>query len=755
MKADNFKIVGTSVRRVDGVDKVTGQAKYTGDIVVPGMVEGKFLRSPYAHARILSINIREAEQVPGVVAVLTGKDLGDIESYMGRGQRKDHPIIAMDRVIFSGQPVVAVAALDGLAAEEALSKVQVEYQELPAVITVREAIAQGAPQIHAFAPKNICFQDQLVKGDVAKGFAESDEIFEDTFEFPMVYHYSMEPHTTIAKVDAEGISVWSSNTHPFGIRQEIAEVFGYPLSSVRIIVSYVGGAYGSKSGSKIEPLVVALARKAQRPVRVVQSVSEAMMTVRRHSAICKVKTGVKRDGALVAKEAEIFLNTGAYAETGPIVTSRTLTRILGPYRIPHIKVTSYCVYTNTVSAASFRSIGGPQTAWATESQMDMIAQRLGMDPVKFRLKNLLRRGEELKPKGKPLDADLFTGLEKVVKRLGWDGPVTKKGGGRAVAFGVTDPGAPLASTATVHVLADGSVVLLSGTVEIGQGAKTVLSQIVAEELSVPFERVTVRAIDTAYTPFDRSTGSSRSTTVMGKAVQLAAQDARKQLLELATEQFEAPCEAIALKDGEASAGGKKVSYGELIRRHFAMQGGEIVGRGYAHSGMAPTPANPLFWEIGIGGVEVEVDQETGEIDIKKYVTAADVGKALHPIQCEGQDEGAAMMGIGHTLYESIVYENGQILNPNLIDYKVPTFEDLPGQFESILIEDENGPGPYGAKGMGEGGIIPVAPAVANAIAWSTGVRIKELPLTPERVWRALKAIQKQREVSDETKQTGS
>lgn len=755
MKADDFKIVGTSVRRVDGVDKVTGQAKYTGDIVVPGMVEGKFLRSPYAHARILSINIREAEQVPGVVAVLTGKDLGDIESYMGRGQRKDHPIIAMDRVIFSGQPVVAVAALDGLAAEEALSKVQVEYQELPAVITVREAIAQGAPQIHAFAPKNICFQDQLVKGDVAKGFAESDEIFEDTFEFPMVYHYSMEPHTTIAKVDAEGISVWSSNTHPFGIRQEIAEVFGYPLSSVRIIVSYVGGAYGSKSGSKIEPLVVALARKAQRPVRVVQSVSEAMMTVRRHSAICKVKTGVKRDGALVAKEAEIFLNTGAYAETGPIVTSRTLTRILGPYRIPHIKVTSYCVYTNTVSAASFRSIGGPQTAWATESQMDMIAQRLGMDPVKFRLKNLLRRGEELKPKGKPLDADLFTGLEKVVKRLGWDGPVTKKGGGRAVAFGVTDPGAPLASTATVHVLADGSVVLLSGTVEIGQGAKTVLSQIVAEELSVPFERVTVRAIDTAYTPFDRSTGSSRSTTVMGKAVQLAAQDARKQLLELATEQFEAPCEAIALKDGEASAGGKKVSYGELIRRHFAMQGGEIVGRGYAHSGMAPTPANPLFWEIGIGGVEVEVDQETGEIDIKKYVTAADVGKALHPIQCEGQDEGAAMMGIGHTLYESIVYENGQILNPNLIDYKVPTFEDLPGQFESILIEDENGPGPYGAKGMGEGGIIPVAPAVANAIAWSTGVRIKELPLTPERVWHALKAIQKQREVSDETKQTGS
>lgn len=742
MDGENLKIIGTSVRRVDGVDKVTGQAKYTGDILIPGMVEGKFLRSPYAHARILSIDTTEAERVQGVVAILTGKELTDIDPYLGRGQRKDQPIIAIDRVLYAGQPVVAVAAADSLAIEEALSKVQVEYEELPAVVTIQEAIAEGAPQIHSFAAKNICFQDQLVKGDVAKGFSECDEIFEDTFEFPMVYHYSMEPHTAIAKVDAEGITVWSSNTHPFGIRQEIAELFGYPLSSVRIIVSLVGGAYGSKSGSKIEPLVVALARKAQRPVRVVQNVAEAMMTVRRHSAICRVKTGVKRDGTLLAKEAEIYLNTGAYAETGPIVTSRTLTRILGPYRIPHIKVTSYCIYTNTVSAASFRSIGGPQTAWATESQMDMIAQRLGMDPVKFRLKNLLRRGEELKPKGKPLDADLFTGLEKVVKRLGWDGPVTKKGGGRAVAFGVTDPGAPLASTATVHVLADGSVVLLSGTVEIGQGARTVMSQIVAEELSVPFERVVVRAIDTAYTPFDRSTGSSRSTTVMGKAVQLAAQDARKQLLELATEQFEAPCEAIALKDGEASAGGKKVSYGELIRRHFAMQGGEIVGRGYAHSGMAPTPANPLFWEIGIGGVEVEVDRETGEVKLKKYVTAADVGKALHPIQCEGQDEGAAMMGIGHTLYESVIYEDGQIVNSNMVDYKVPTFRDLPEQFESILIEDQNGPGPYGAKGMGEGGIIPVAPAVANAIAWSTGARIKELPLTPEKVWRALRERRK-------------
>ncbi|MEX0802934.1 MAG: xanthine dehydrogenase family protein molybdopterin-binding subunit [Candidatus Binatia bacterium] len=739
-----FSIIGTSVKRVDGVDKVTGKAKYAGDLIVPGMIEGKFLRSPYAHARIRSIHTAAAEALPGVIAVVTSKDFTDVSPYMGRGKNKDHPIIAVDRVIYAGQPVAAVAAVDRVTAEEAVAKIQVEYDELPAVVDVDEALADGAPRLHEFAEKNICFQTELVKGDVEKGFAQSDEIFEDTFEFPMIYHYSMEPHTAIAQIDSDGITVWTSTGHPFGVRQEIAEIYHYPLSKIRVHVNFVGGAYGSKSGGKIEPLVVALARKAQRPVRVVQNVAEAMMTCRRHAIKCKVKTGVKKDGTLIAKQAEIYLNTGAYAETGPIVAGRTLTRILGPYRYPNLKINSYCVYTNTVSAASFRSIGGPQTAWATESQIDIIAQKLGMDPVQLRLKNLVNKGEEIRPQYRPLDADLAKGLKLVTDKLGWDGAVSKDGRGRGVGFGTTDPGAPLASTSTVHVLADGSVVLLCGTVELGQGAKTVMSQIVAEELSVPFERVTIRPIDTAFTPFDRSTGSSRSTTVMGKAVELAGGDARRQILELAVEHFESPEEAVTLKDGEAIAGGKKISYGELIHKHFAMQGGELVGRGYAHSGMAPAPANPLFWEIGIGAVEVSVDKETGQVRVEKYVTAADAGKALHPLQCEGQDEGSAMMGFGHTFYESYEYEAGQIINSTLVDYKVPTFDDVPHQFESILIEDGNGPGPYGAKGLGEGGIIPVAPAVANAIAWSTGARIKSLPLTPEKIWRAL------REVANET-----
>ena len=735
-----FSIVGSSVHRVDGVDKVTGQAKYAGDLLVPGMIEGKFLRSPYAHARIRALDSREAEALPGVVAVLTSKDFIGIETYIGRGKNKDQPIIAIDRVIYAGQPVAAVAALDRSTAEAALSKIHVDYEELPAVIDVDEAIADGAPRLHAFAERNICATADLVKGDVEKGFSEADEIFEDTFEFPMIYHYSMEPHTAIAQVDTDGINIWTSTGHPFGVRQEVAEIFHLPLSKIRVHVNFVGGAYGSKSGGKIEPLVVALTRKAQRPVRVVQSFSEAMATCRRHAIRCKLKTGVKNDGTLVAKQAEIYLNTGAYAETGPVVTGRTLTRILGPYRYPNLKINSYCVYTNTVSAASFRSIAGPQTAWATESQMDMIAQKLRIDPVELRRKNLVNKGEEIRPKYRPLDADLAKGFKLVTDKLGWDGPVSKSGRGRGVGFGTTDPGAPLASTSTVHVLSDGSVVFLCGTVELGQGAKTVMSQIVAEELRVPLERVTIRPIDTAFTPFDRSTGSSRSTTVMGKAVELAGSDARRQIVELAAEHFECPEEAITLKDGEAIAGGKKIGYGELIHKHFAMQGGELVGTGYAHSGMAPTPANPLFWEIGIGAVEVSVDRETGKVHVEKYVTAADAGKALHPLQCEGQDEGSAMMGFGHTFYETYQFDGGQIINSTLVDYKVPTFDDVPDEFESILIEDANGPGPYGAKGLGEGGIIPVAPAVANAIAWSTGARVKSLPLTPEKVWRALKEV---------------
>jgi CO/xanthine dehydrogenase Mo-binding subunit len=589
-------------------------------------------------------------------------------------------------------------------------------------------------RLHDFAERNICATADLVKGDVEKGFAESDEIFEDTFEFPMIYHYSMEPHTAIAQVETDGINIWTSTGHPFGVRQEVA---GFHLAvedsrarqfcrrRVRQQVGWKNRAAGGCPGAQS-------ATRRARGANVFRS--DGDLPAPRHQVQAKNR---REEGRHAGGEAgEDLSQYRRLAETGPLRRGRA--RILGPYRYPNLEIKSYCVYTNTVSAASFRSIGGPQTAWATESQMDIIAEKLGIDPVELRRKNLVKKGEEIRPKYKPLDADLAKGFKLVIDKLGWDGPVSKQGHGRGVGFGTTDPGAPLASTSTVHVLSDGSVVFLCGTVELGQGAKTVMSQIVAEELRVPIERVTIRPIDTAFTPFDRSTGSSRSTTVMGKAVELAGSDARRQIVELAAEHFECPEEAITLKDGEAIAAASE-SHGELIH-NAAMRA--VAGSPAAN--VAPTPANPLFWEIGIGAVEVSVDQETGKVRVEKYVTAADAGKALHPLQCEGQDEGSAMMGFGHTFYETYQFDGGQIINSTLIDYKVPTFDDVPDEFESILIEDANGPGPYGAKGLGEGGIIPVAPAVANAVAWSTGARVKSLPLTPEKIWQAIK------EVSDDT-----
>lgn len=746
----SLAVVGKPVPRIEGSEKVTGHAKFTGDLIIAGMLEGKVLRSPYPHAVIESIDLTRAKDLPGVVAILTRDDVGDIDPYYGHCLR-DRPLIALDRVRYVGEPVVAVAAMDGETAEEALSLVRVNYRELASVTNPAEALADGAPVLHERLPQtgefhelrevevhlrsNVCHHEHIEQGDVAQGFADSDEVFEDVFEFPMVSQLALEPHTAIAKVDLDGITLWSSSAHPFLIRSELARMFGLPYSRVRVMIPYVGGAFGGKSYFKIEPLVVALARKARQAVRLQQTISESMLTIRRHSARCRIKTGVKRDGTLMAREAEVVLDTGAYADNGPRVAKRAAVRIHGPYRIPNYKIDVLAVYTNTVPAGSMRSIGGPQTIWALESQMDIMADGLGLDPLEVRLKNLLRRGEELRPGAKPIDADLPMGLKRVASMIGWGRPV--EGRGKGLAVGVCDSEAMPVSTAIVRLLADGSVILLAGSTEVGQGARTVLCQIVAEELCVHLERVSMWATDTMATPFDRSTGASRSTTVMGTAVKAAAADLRRQLVEVGSELMKVNLQELILKGGELVCGKQRLEYGKAVCQHFGMSGGELIGRGYVRPGDGIDARLPIFWETGMGGAEVEVDPETGEVRLKRYVSLADVGKGINPRQCEAQDEGAAMMGIGHTFFEFLLYEQGQPLNPNLVDYRVPTFRDLPRKFEAELIENQDGPGPYGAKGMGESGIVSVAPAVANAVHRAAGVRIRELPLTPERVWRAL------------------
>jgi CO/xanthine dehydrogenase Mo-binding subunit len=451
-----------------------------------------------------------------------------------------------------------------------------------------------------------------------------------------------------------------------------------------------------------------------------------------------------RDGRLVARECQIYMDTGAYADAGPRVTQKAGYRSLGPYRIPHARVEAHGVYTNTVPAGAFRGFGGVQVTWAYESQMDMLAERLGIDPVDLRLKNLLKKGELYTAGDTPVDCDLKEGLLKVADALHWKQKSSKPNTGKGLGLCMKDAGGTYkVAGATVKMSSDGSIALLTGTVEVGQGPRTALSQIVAEELATDLEHITVAQLDTDVTPYDISTSASSSTVVMGLAVLRAAQDVKRQLLQCAAKVLKQKIASLKVKAGKVyTKSGDSIPYGAVIAQFFGSKAGELIGRGLyrdKRSKKAVLGSPTTFWEVSWGGVELEVDPETGELKLLNYVSIADVGRAINPEQVHGQDEGAVMFGIGHTMLEEMVYEEGQLINPNLIDYRVPTFENLPERLSTILLENGNGPGPFGAKGMGEGGLLPVASAVANAVSQAVGVRIQNLPLTPPNVWRAIQA----------------
>jgi CO/xanthine dehydrogenase Mo-binding subunit len=733
MTKRQLKYVGHSVPRVDGIEKVTGKAKFVGDISVPGMLYGKILRSPYPHARLLSIESKKAEALAGVVAVLTAADIADVNPiYNGR------PVIAMHKVRYVGEPVAAVAAVDLASAEDALSAIQVNYEELPAVTGIDAALKNGAPLIHEDKTGNIGTHEKVLRGNVDEGFAQSDEIVEDTFLFPMVYHYAMEPHSVIAHYGGDEIAVWSSAQHPFQVRGDIARIFKVPQSKVRLIINYLGGGYGSKSYTKFEPLVVALARKAKQPVRICNSVGESMVTVRRHGARVRIKTGVKRDGMIMAREAEIYLDTGGYDDNGPQVTARSATRVLGPYWIPNIRTNAYQVYTNTGSAGSYRAIGAPQVIFAGESHIEMVAAKIGMDPAELRMKNLLKKGQELRPGLKGIDANLAATLKSLMRVSGWSKARKKRNAAIGMGCAITNAGATPVSVAMIRMQADGIANIAAGSTEMGQGVRTTLTQLAAEELTLPMESFRMVGADTKVTPYDSSTGSSRSTTLMGTAVQKAARDLKQQFIAIGAQVMGVKPGQIQVEDGALICGESRLTFREAFEWRFGKgSGGEMIGHGEAGPEITRNQL-PVFWEVGMGTAEVAIDRETGAVKLKKFISVADVGKAIHPEHCVAQEEGAAMQGIGHTFFEQLVYENGQLINPNLIDYRVPTFSDVPEEFHTALVENGDGPGPFGVRGMAEGGILSVAPAVCNAIERATGVRIKELPLTAERVWRALK-----------------
>ncbi|HKA33426.1 MAG TPA: xanthine dehydrogenase family protein molybdopterin-binding subunit [Candidatus Binatia bacterium] len=754
--------IGQNIPRADGRDKVTGAGVYAGDLKLPGMLYGKVLRSPFAHARIKRIDSRNAEAMPGVLAVLTRENLNVAEKLYGP-YVKDQPVVALDKVRYAGDVVAAVAAVDERAAVAALAAFDIEYEEMPVVATIDDALREGAALVHerqegrkspdfgtgashiVHEQSNVCFHFRYERGDADAGFAAADHVFEDTFDFPSAQHYPMEPHTSVARFDGDMLAVWSATQSPFPQRQELARIFGLPLGRVRVIVPYVGGGYGAKSGIKNEAIAAALSRMARRPVRIAYTAEETFRTMCQPRARITIKTGVKNDGTFVARQCKLYLNGGAYSNSGPSVTEKAGYRAHGPYPIPNVRTDAYTIYTNTVPAGAFRGFGAPQAAYAYDSHLEMIARRLNIDANALRLKNLLRRGDEYAAGDTPIDCDLHGALKRVANEMSRASVKFSESGikrGRGFAAAVKDGGGTnKAAHALVKILLDGSVVYSSGSVEIGQGMRTAFLQLVANELTVPVESVQAAELDTQYTPFDKGTNASSATTVMGLAMQQAARDARAQLIAAAAGLFGVPADEVSLNEGKLSGGGKNMAIREVMRRHFGAAEGEIVGRGYfkvPKNSAVPLGYPSPFWEIGFGAAEVEIDGDTGETKLANYVSLTDAGKMINPQQCRGQDEGAAVFGIGQAFFEDLAYENGELMNGTLIEYRLPRFSDVPANFETIILEEGGGRGPHGAKGMGEGGILAVAPAVCNAVENAVGVRMQNVPLTPEKVWRAMK-----------------
>lgn len=763
--------IGKSVRRLDYEIKVTGRALYLADMQMPGMCHGKILRSPLPHARIKSIDTSRALKAPGVITIITRDDIlhdQGIEPYYGP-VFKDQTIVAVEKVRHVGDPVAAVAAVSIEAAEEALRLIEVDYQELPAVLDVHEALQSGAILVHdsiklptsGFADlaeikpvegTNLCTHFKLNRGDIEKGFAEADHIFEDTFTLPATQHGFLETHACIASAEPGRITVWATTQNPFVVRTQLSNIFKVPVSKVRVIVPYLGGGYGGKVFPKVEPLTVALALKSQRPVRVVLSREEVFYTITKHAAVIRMKTGVKKDGTLVARECVIHLDTGAYAEIGPRVAKKSGYTAAGPYRIPNLKIDSYSVYTNKPPAGAFRGFGVSQSAWAVESQMDIIAAALKMDPLELRLKNGYVDGDRFVTEEKLSGVGLKQCLDEVAKSIGWgqkesfngstvqgsNGDNLKRGKGLACMIKATIT--PSISCAVVKLNEDSSLSIYSGTVEMGQGSETVLAQIAGQELGIPLKNIQVLGVDTDVVPYDLTTSSSRSTFHMGKAVQLAAQDIMRQLKQTVVKEYDVPEDSVSFADGKIRLPESTLDYAEVMFKRFGMQGGTLVGEGQVKTSVKDEfgeKSTSAFWFLAAGAAEVEVDIETGKFKLLKYATAVDVGKTLNPLGCRQQLAGAAITGIGQAIFEEIAYDNGQLINPNLVDYVLPSLGDMPPVIDPIAIEIPHKNGPFGAKGIGESALIPVAPAIANAVFDAVGARIKNLPIKAEKVFLAL------------------
>ena len=763
----DLRSVGQSVPRLEGHAKVTGSVEYIHHLRLPGMLHGKIHRSALAHGRIVGIDASAALALEGVHAVITIQDVMTLvpNPYYGPAFH-DQPILAHGKVRHVGEPVAVALAVDPHIAEAAADLIQVEYEPFDAVFDEIAAARPDAPIIHDVlkpagmftdlkhlggrSGTNVALDARVRRGDVAKGFADADRIFEHTFRTGKVMHATFEPMVSLAERNGDGITIHTASQSPSFVRAEVSRLLGWAENRVRVRTAFLGGGFGAKLYIKLEALVAVCALLVGKPVRIALSMDEQFYTITKHGATVRIKTGVTSDGRMIAREVETYWNGGAYADIGPRVTQKSGFTAAGPYDIEHVALDNYAVYTNHPPAGALRGFGISQLVWAYERQADIIAREMGIDPLAFRRRNVLREGRPHATGTVVTDMEIDAVLDLLETRMDWQRPFDRGTGvmrrGRGLAIGLKACISPTTSVASVLLYGDGSCALHCGTVDMGQASDTAMAQIVSEVLGIATESIRVVHADTDVTPYDMATLGSRSTFHMGNAVLAAAEDVRAQVFRIASTALDADLSELECVDAEVvSSRGARMTMREIMLARFAMQAGTIVGVGaFTPHYEKPDPTTGQspdvtpFWMLGGAGAEIEVDTETGRIEVTKLVNVADVGRAINPASVDRQLTGAAIMQVGFTLFEEMVFSDGQVVNASLADYKIPGFLDVPHDISAGQVEEPHRHGPYGAKGVGETGVFSPSPAIANALYDALGVIVHDLPLTPERVLRAIR-----------------
>jgi Aerobic-type carbon monoxide dehydrogenase, large subunit CoxL/CutL homologs len=776
----DYNYVGKGIPRIDGVEKVTGEAQYVQDMFFNGMLYARIKTSPYAHALIKKIDVSKARKLPGVKAILTGE-----QAYQKLGiYIVDKPILAVEKVRYFGEAVAAVAAVDIDTAEKAIELIEIEYEPLKALLDVEEAVKPDAILVHkdlgnyktipdVFFPEagtNISNHFKLRKGDIDKGFKESDFIIENKFHVPQILHVPMETHAVIAKWGTgDKIKIWSSAQSPYTLRNLFSIALNVPIQNVDVTVPYIGGGFGGKAGIHLEPLVALLSKAANgKPVKLVATREEEVSTLPcRQGLVAKIKTGVKKSGEIVAEEIEYLWDAGAYADYGVNITRATGYSAVGPYEIDNVKIDSKTVYTNHLFGTAYRGFGHAEIFWAIERQRELVAKKLGMDSLEFRLKNLLRPGS-ITITGEPIyeqSGNVIKCLQTVADRIEWGKPKSeeekeseKKIGkyrGKGIAVLGKAPAMPsnASTSAIIQMNEDGSVRFNVSGIDMGQGAYTAMAQIIGERLRIPIEKVhTVFETNTDAAPYDWQTVASRMTILAGNAVIEACNDMEDQIFEMAGIVLRAARRDLALGDECVyikQFPEEKIYYSQMAVGYTYPNGnaigGPLIGRGKSiaqgltildkETGQG-RPA--LDWTFGAHAMEVEVDTNTGDTKILKIVTAIDLGKIINEMIVKGQIVGGVVQGVGTAISEELKYSaEGKLLTKSFVDYKIPTMQDLPDIIEVHCIETPQLDGPYGARGCAEHPMISITSAMGNAIADATGVELFETPFTADKVYTAL------------------